>query len=194
MQHILGLVGSPRKGGNTELLMERVLEAAREEGAATTLFTVAGRTIMPCTACASCVRDPSGRCVQQDDMTELYPLLEWADAIVFGTPVYLNSMTAQLKAVLDRMRPLWWMGRKLSGKVIAVVTVGAARWGGQEVAATHVLACALNHGMMLAGSPSDAGWQVCAVGRDPGVVLQDTRALEAARDLGRRLAQLSLGD
>jgi len=190
--NILGIAGSPRKGGNTELLMERVLAAAQRGGAATVLFTLAGKTISPCLACGVCVQRADGCCVQKDDMAGLYPLLLSADTVVFGTPVYLNTMSAQLKAVLDRCRPLWWKDRALSGKVVAVVTVGAARWGGQEVAAQHVFTCAFNHGMTLPGSAATAGWQVCAVGRDPGDVLQDSEALSAAEDLGRRLARLKV--
>jgi multimeric flavodoxin WrbA len=190
MHHLLAIVGSPRKGGKTEQLVERVLEAAREEGAETRLFTVAGKTIAPCTACGACVKDPAALCAQHDDMDDLYPLLVWADAIVFATPVYFNSMTAQMKAVFDRMRPLWRGGRKLAGKAAAVVTVGAGRWGGQEVAAEHVFICAINHGMALPSSPDPAGWQVCAVAADPGDIARDERALRDAADLGRRLAAL----
>jgi len=194
MHHILGLVGSPRPGGNTELLVSRVLESAAEEGAETRLFTVAGKEIAPCQACGACVRDRSGRCVQHDAMEELYPLARWAEAIVFGTPVYLNSMSAQLKMVLDRFRPLWWQENALSGKVAAVVTVGAGRWGGQELAAEHVFSCAFNHGMVQAASRPVFGetWRLCAVGRDPGDVVNDTRAMEEADGLGRRLAQLAI--
>jgi len=194
MHHILGLVGSPRPGGNTELLVSRLLESAAKEGAETKLFTVAGKSLAPCQACGACVRDRSGRCVQRDAMEELYPLARWADAIVFGTPVYLNSMSAQLKIVLDRFRPLWWQDNALSGKVAAVVTVGAGRWGGQELAAEHVLSCAFNHGMVYAASTPVSGgtWRLCAVGRDPGDVLHDADALAEADALGRRLAQLHM--
>jgi len=194
MHHLLGLVGSPRKGGNTEQLMERLLAAAQHEGAETKLFTVAGRNIAPCAACGSCVRKRDGRCVQQDDMTALYPLLLWSEAIVFGTPVYLNTMTAQLKAVFDRCRPLWWMDNALSGKLVAVITIGAGRWGGQEIAAEHVFACAFNSGMALPPSRpvSSATWRVCGVARDPGDIFQDTRAVNAAEDMGRRLAQIKI--
>jgi len=133
MNHILGLVGSPRKGGNTEQLMERVLAAAREAGAETKLFTVAGRTIAPCTACDACLNNPDEFCAIEDAMAELYPLMEWADAIVFGSPVYMGTMTAQLKAVFDRSRPLWRKPGGLLQKAAAAVVVGEGQGRGHDV-------------------------------------------------------------
>lgn len=196
MRNILGIVGSPRKGGNTELLMQRVLEAARQEGAATSLFSMAGKTIAPCLACDDCLGGPPEWCVQKDDMLDLYPLMAWADAIVFGTPVYMGTMTAQLKAVFDRARPLWIMDNALSRKVAATIAVGEGRWGGQELALQHVYWAALNHGMVVMGSASlpYGNWEVCGIAGAPGEILNDEEAMAAARGLGRRLARLKLGE
>jgi multimeric flavodoxin WrbA len=84
------------------------------------------------------------------------------------------------------------MDNRLAGKVLAVITVGAARWGGQEVAAEHVLTCAFNHGMVLAPSRPKASeaWRVCGVATAPGEIVNDSEAIRAAEDLGRRLARL----
>jgi multimeric flavodoxin WrbA len=192
MQRILGVVGSPRPGGNTEQLVQRVLDAARAEGAETKLFIAAGKTIAPCLACDDCVGGPPDYCVQRDGMAELYPLMLWADAIVFGSPVYMGTMTAQLKAIFDRARPLWIMDNALSTKVAAAVAVGDGRWGGQELTIQSIYWAALNHGMVVAGSASlpFGNWEVCAQARAPGEVLRDEAALRAAEGLGRRLARL----
>jgi len=194
MHNLLGIVGSPRRGGNTEQLMERLLAAAGGEGAATRLFTLAGKIIAPCLACEHCVGGPPEFCVQKDDMAELYPLMLWADAIVFGTPVYMGTMTAQLKAVFDRARPLWLMDNALSTKVAAAIAVGEGRWGGQELALQHVYWAALNHGMIVVGSASlpYGNWEVCGVAGEPGEITSDTAAMQAAEGLGRRLAHLEL--
>ena len=191
MHNILGIVGSPRKSGNTELLMERVLDAARREGAATSMFALAGKKIEPCLACDECVGGPPEFCVQQDDMAELYPLMLWADAIVFGTPVYMGTMSAQLKAVFDRARPLWIMDNALSRKVAAAIAVGEGRWGGQELAIQQIYWAAMNHGMMVLGGASMTygNWEVCGVADEPGAILNDEEALKAAAGLGRRLAR-----
>jgi len=188
MNCILGIVGSPRRGGNTEILMERVLAAAREEGAETKLFSVAGKTIKPCVACDACARGKVQFCVQKDDMLDLYPLMQWADAIVFGSPVYMGTMTSQLKAVFDRARSLWRQPGGLLHKAAAAVVVGEGRWGRQEFAVQTIWWAATNHGMIVFEPDAD----VCAVANDPGEVRKDERALANADALGRRLARAKL--
>ena len=115
---VLGIVGSPRKEGNTEIMIEEVLASAREESAETDIFLVAGKTINGCDGCGSCFQ--TGGCKIKDDMQSLYKKMEWADAIAFGSPVYFNYVTAQAKAVIDRT--FCYLGsRKLDGKVAAPV-------------------------------------------------------------------------
>ena len=188
MQRILGIVASPRGRGNTEQLMERVLAAAREAGAETKLFTVAGKTIKPCVACDACSRGKVEFCVQKDDMLDLYPLMKWADAIVFGSPVYMGTMTSQLKAIFDRARSLWRQPGGLLHKAAAAVVVGEGRWGRQEFAVQTIWWAAANHGMIIFEPDAD----VCAVGNEPSDVQRDERALAAADALGRRLATANL--
>ncbi len=188
MNHILGIVASPREGGNTEILMERVLSAAREEGAETRVFTVAGKTIGPCTACDACVRGEAEHCVIEDDMQELYPMMQWAEVIVFGSPVYMGTMTAQLKCIFDRARSLWREPGGMLHKGAAAVVVGEGRWGRQEFAVQTIWWAATNHGMLVLEPEAD----VCAVANEPGDVLKDERALKDAEALGRRLARLNL--
>jgi multimeric flavodoxin WrbA len=111
-------VGSPRPGGNTEIMVEEVLATARQAGAETDIFLVAGKTINGCDACGSCFE--AGGCKIKDDMQSLYEKMEWADALVFGSPVYFNYVTAQAKAIIDRT--FCYLGsRKLQGKVAAPV-------------------------------------------------------------------------
>ena len=188
MQKILGIVASPRGRGNTEQLMERVLGAAREAGAETKLFTVAGKTIKPCVACDACVTGKVEFCVQKDDMLDLYPLMKWADAIVFGSPVYMGTMTSQLKAIFDRARSLWRQPGGLLQKAAAAVVVGEGRWGRQEFAVQTIWWAAANHGMIIFEPDAD----VCAVANEPGDVQRDERALAAADALGHRLATTNL--
>ena len=81
---VIGIVCSPRKDGNTEILVKQALDSAREAGAQTKLFSVIGKNIAPCDACGSCHK--TGVCHIQDDMQPLYQQLETADAIIFGSP------------------------------------------------------------------------------------------------------------
>ncbi|OGO08025.1 MAG: hypothetical protein A2Y92_00710 [Chloroflexi bacterium RBG_13_57_8] len=115
---ILGIVGSPRPGGNTEIMIEEVLATVRQAGAETDIFTIAGKKIEGCDACGACAR--TGKCVIKDDMQSLYKKMEWADGIIFGSPVYFNYVTAQAKAIIDRTF-CYLFGHQLAGKVAAPV-------------------------------------------------------------------------
>ena len=98
---VIGIVCSPRKGGNTEILVSRALEAARESGAEETeIILLTDKHINPCDACNSC--EKTGKCHIDDDMQTIYPKLLEADGIIIGTPVYFWSITAQAKALIDR--------------------------------------------------------------------------------------------
>ena len=98
--HVLGIVGSPRKGGNTETLVDAVLAGAEEAGASTEKVLLRELEIGPCLACDACRR--TGACVQKDDMGSLLEKMKDAEVWVFGTPVYWWGPTAQFKAFLDR--------------------------------------------------------------------------------------------
>ena len=108
----LGIVGSPRRGGNTETLVDEVLAGAAEEGAQTEKVILSNLDIGPCRACDACKK--KGRCVQQDDMHALLEQMEQSDVWVLGTPVYYWGPTAQFKAFVDR-----WYG---AGKAVAFET------------------------------------------------------------------------
>jgi len=100
MKRILGVVGSPRRDGNTHILVSRILEAAQEAGAQTDLLLLGGLTIRECDGCHACWKGKG--CCKNDDMVELYPRITESDVIVFGTPVYWYGPTALMKAFLDR--------------------------------------------------------------------------------------------
>ncbi len=114
---VLGIVCSPRKDGNTEIMVEEALKTAREAGAETDIFLVTGKKIEGCRHCGSCVK--TGKCVTEDDMQSLYPLMEAADGIIFASPVYFHSCTSQAKAIIDRTFCYLQKQRPLKGKVAA---------------------------------------------------------------------------
>ena len=97
---ILGLSCSPRKMGNTEILLGEALNGAKHEGVEVELFSVSGKEIKPCDGCGSCRK--TGECHIKDDMQTVYPKLVEADGIIFGTPIYVYGMTTQAKAIIDR--------------------------------------------------------------------------------------------
>ena len=100
MSGILGIVGSPRRKGNTHLLVERILEGARGEGAATETLLLGDLKIGECDGCHACWKGKE--CGKRDDMNGAFPRIADSDALVFGTPVYWYGPTALMKGFVDR--------------------------------------------------------------------------------------------
>jgi multimeric flavodoxin WrbA len=121
---LLGLSFSPRKEGNTELLLEKAFIGASQQGAQTELYRVADKDIKPCDGCGTCFK--TGECHIKDDMQELCDRMLEADGIIFGTPVYFYNMTAQGKAVIDRTITLGRPDRTLANKVGGIIVVGGS--------------------------------------------------------------------
>jgi multimeric flavodoxin WrbA len=97
---VLAVVGSPRKGGNTEILLSRIAEGARSAGAEVETLHLGALQVRECDGCHACWQ---GRvCSKDDDMREVYPKIAASDMIVFGTPVYWYGPTALMKAFIDR--------------------------------------------------------------------------------------------
>lgn len=102
---VLGIYGSPRKGGNTDLLLDKILEGSSAAGAAVESIYVRKLKISGCLECGSC--DDTGKCVVQDDMQTVYPLLQEADIIFLASPNFFYSVTAQVKLLIDRSQAMW---------------------------------------------------------------------------------------
>jgi len=119
---VVALSGSPRKGANTDAVLKQVLKGAAKAGARTKFIRLADLAIKGCCACYYC--HTHNACAIKDDMTKVYAALKKADAWVFGTPVYWFTMSAQLKAPVDRLFALAFGPKKLRrGKRVAVVTL-----------------------------------------------------------------------
>ena len=128
---ILGIMGSPRIGGNTDLLLDAALSGARREGAEVEKLVVDRLSISPCREHYGCLED--GNCVIRDDMDAIYPKLLEVDTVAVASPMFFYGITAQLKALVDRSQALWarkhvlkqnWPGEGRKGAFIAV---GATR-------------------------------------------------------------------
>jgi multimeric flavodoxin WrbA len=102
---VLGIMGSPRIKGNTDLLLDEALKGASSQGAETEKIIVDKLKIAPCKEYYGCARD--GKCVIRDDMDNIYPKLMDADIIIIASPMFFYSLTAQLKALIDRCQAIW---------------------------------------------------------------------------------------
>ena len=99
---VMGFIASPHREGNTAWIVDKILEGAREQGAETKAWYFSDLDIKPCQGCLACYNGDRG-CVINDDMQELYLEIEDADAIVFGSPIYMGQMSAQAKIFTDRL-------------------------------------------------------------------------------------------
>jgi len=102
---VLGIYGSPRKGGNTDQLLDKALEAAQGAGADTSEIYARRLKISGCLECGGC--DKTGECVVDDDMQTVYPLLEKSDVIILAAPIFFYGVPAQAKALIDRSQASW---------------------------------------------------------------------------------------
>jgi multimeric flavodoxin WrbA len=102
---VLGIMGSPRRQSNTEILLDKALEGAREAGAEVEKVLVSKLKISPCLEIYACRKD--GNCAIKDDMQVLYKKLLEADHVIFASPMFFYSVTSQAKAVIDRCQALW---------------------------------------------------------------------------------------
>ena len=176
--HVLGIVGSPRIGGNTEVLVDEVLTGAEETGAMTEKVILSKLEIKPCQACNSCYK--TGYCMQKDDMSGLLDKMLQSEIWILGTPIYWWGPTAQFKAFLDR----WYHPKhqEFKGKrVVIVVPLG----GEHERYARHTIGLLEDVFSYL---------QMKLVGRvlAPGVnhrgeVRNNKDLMNKARDLGKSL-------
>jgi multimeric flavodoxin WrbA len=102
---VLGIMGSPRRKSNTEILLDKALEGARETGAEVEKVLVSKLKISPCLEIYACLKD--GNCAIKDDMQSLYKKLLEADHIIFASPMFFYGITSQAKAIIDRCQALW---------------------------------------------------------------------------------------
>ncbi len=178
--------GSPRKGGNTEILLKKVLESLESSGWTTELIQVGGKHIRGCVACYKCFENKDMKCFRKDDIFNdcMEKLLE-ADAMIFGSPTYFTDVSAELKALIDRAGLVSLANDKAFRRKIGAAVVAVRRGG-----ATHVFDT-INHMFLMSGMiiPGSIYWNM-GIGREKGEVLNDEEGLMNMQDLGETIAWL----
>jgi multimeric flavodoxin WrbA len=106
-QHVVALLGSPRKKGNSTVLAKQIIRGVESVGAKVETVYLNGLNIKPCQGCYACKKKNSTGCTVDDDMQSLYPKLVESDAWIIASPVYWFSMSAQTKIFMDRCFALW---------------------------------------------------------------------------------------
>ena len=175
---VLILSGSPRHGGNSDILCDEFLRGAQESGHHVEKIRVAEKNINPCIACYQC-RKNNGRCVFQDDMSDILQKMIDADVLVLASPVYFYSIDAQLKALIDRTVARWL---EVKNKEFYYIATMAEE---NESAADTTLACfrgyadcvegAVEKGVIVAGGVYEAG------------TVKQTNAMIKAYEMGKNI-------
>jgi multimeric flavodoxin WrbA len=179
---IIGLSGSPRVGGNTDLIVQEALAAAKVEGADVNLIRIADYRLLPCNGCMSCFS--TKKCVNEDDGEKLYQEILKADGIIMGSPSYFQGVTAQMKIFIDRIGFLALArGRKDFAEKVGGA-IGVARRSGVSSTCNQMITFMTAVGMII---PS--GGRVFAIGRDKGEVAKDQEGMDSARHLGKMMVK-----
>lgn len=183
---VLGISGSPRSGGNTELLIGTALKELATEGIETEFISLADREIRPCDGCASCVGTDPPTCIQDDAGFEgIIDAFRESDGILVGSPVYFGSATPQTMAVLDRVGYVSYRNdRFLRHKVGAAIVV--ARRAGQNFTFAQINYFFLINEMIVPGSTY---WNI-AIGKDKGEVASDEEGIRTIKNLASNMAFL----
>lgn len=193
---ILALSGSPRKNGNTDQYLNMVLEECAAAGAETELVRVFDLNIKGCYGCYGCVQ--AKRCVHPDDFQMVFDKIVEADVLLLGSPVYHGSISAELKAVLDRagFSGRWaanemkakegayeFNASVLSGKIVAPVTV--ARRAGQNFCFAQLLLWAACNDCTIVGNTY---WNVGVAGKGGAKdAVEDEEGVTTMKNLAKRI-------
>jgi multimeric flavodoxin WrbA len=183
---VLGINCSPRKNGNTELLIREVFRALEKEGIKTEFFQLGGKRVSGCIACMKCKKKGDGKCHQKNDViNECIEKMVKADGIIIGSPVYHADICADAKALIEVSgyalrasgNPL---KRKAGAAVIAVRRAGAVHSFDS-----------INHFFLINEMiiPGSSYWNI-GIGREKGEVLKDEEGMKTMKVLGQNMAWL----
>ncbi len=185
---VLGIVSSPRNGGNGQTIVENVLAGAKAAGAETELIRLADVDIKPCQDCGYCKAPGHETCAQKDGMQDLYKKLAVSDSVIFGMPVYFSRPNAPFLQFIDRMYAM--VNSDFSSrlpkdkKFAAVITLGG---GGLETVTPIVDSLNNVFGGMLGWKNTGLLWQNMM--HDKKAIAQHPEKLAEAQGLGKKLAE-----
>jgi len=184
--YALAINGSPRKGGNTETLLTKVLEPLSDEGWKTELIQAGGKNFRGCMACFKCAENKDQKCsVKNDGFNDVMAKMIEANAIILGSPTYFASLNADIKAVIDRSGFVALAnGGLFRGKIGAAVV--AVRRAGSTAAFD-----AINHMFLMSQMivPGSTYWNL-GLGLNKGDVNNDPEGLNNMLNLGETIAWL----
>lgn len=183
---VVAFNGSPRKDGNTFLLLNTVLAEINKEGIETELVQVGGENIHGCRACYQCFKNANGHCGCVDDgLNGWIDKMLSADGILLGSPTYFSDVTSEMKALIDRAGMTARANDEMFKRKVGAGVVAVRRGG-----AIHAFD-SLNHFFLISGMivPGSSYWNL-AFGREKGEVAKDEEGLRTMKNLGQNIAWL----
>ena len=184
MTKVLAINGSPRKDGNTSILIRHILQELENEGIATGIIQLGGKKIHGCTSCMKCFENCNQRCVIDNDLVNdcIEKMIE-ADGIILGSPVYFLDVTSEMKALIDRAGFVSFANGHLFSNKIGNAAVAVRRAGASRTCDT-MLHFFLANDMIVPGLPC------IGIGRDIGDVVRDEEGIAHAKKVGQNMARL----
>lgn len=183
---VIGINGSPRKDGNTSLMIKKALAVLESEGIETGFIQLGGEAIHGCTACYQCGKNKNKKCaVGNDCFNDIFAQMLDADGIIIGSPTYFADVTTEIKALIDRAGFVGRMNDNLLQHKVGAAAVAVRRGGGIHAFDT------INHlflisRMFVTGS---SYWNL-GLGREIGDVENDTEGMATMQHLGESMAFL----
>jgi multimeric flavodoxin WrbA len=184
---VLAINGSPRKKGNTQLMLDAAKEELEKGGIQVEDVSLADFDVRPCNGCEKCSKK-LWECPIKDDALTLLKRMASSDGLLIGSPVYWGGVTAQLKALFDRST-IAYQAHAMNGKVGGAVCVGGGAHGGQELTVMQMATYFSMSEMIAAGSEGGLPGAM-ALGNAKGDVIEDAEGLKSARYVGKRMAEL----
>jgi len=183
--NVLSISGTPRKNGNSEILLRHALHPFEKQDWNIKLYLLSEMQIKPCTACDEC--SGTNICKIKDDMAPIYEDFHWCDALIISSPVYSRNICSQLMAVLDRYYAVKQL-TPLKGKVGGAIAVGRGTCGGQTITINAIYNWMLSCGMICVPGELNG---VTAVADKPGDILSQKNRLDQAETLGLNIMKIS---
>ena len=186
MMKVVAFNGSPRRHGNTEILLNKVLQPIQAAGLETELIQVGGQPIHGCLACYQCMKKRNSRCGNNTDrVNEYIEKMIGADAILLGSPTYFAGMSSELKALIDRAGLVAHANGHLFARKVGAAVIAHRRGGATSVMDS------INHLFLMSRMivPGSTYWNF-GVGLEKGDVEKDEEGLANMKDLGETIVWL----
>lgn len=183
---VVAINGSPRKNGNTSILVNTVFQQLQLQGIETEIIQLGGHKVRGCMACGGCYKNQDKRCVIKDDIiNDCIEKMVAADGIILASPTYFSNVTSELKALIDRAGYVARANSHMLSRKVAAAVVAVRRTGAMPTFD------AINSFFFISSMivPGSTYWNI-GIGRDVGDVDGDEEGLQTMRDLGDNMAWL----